>query len=415
MKINIRAVRFVSKLFMLLSMSFGLILSMDNLSDQSGAGGNGSRYRASGQLEGYRATGPKLDLLPNFVLARCISMDADITEIARVCKRFRSIVPLLLKYRWAFLNNELQVSYMIPRIMNSLKLPEGFQPSLKDFGAVYKLLEVLLSQEEEAKSGYLAEFYEKLLSSHVLGSGTAKKVDPSNVSVLLDVDRAVQDKSLEKMWSGCYNPFGLIDNIDSPNKPARDACAREIREWLHDPENLSAIRQVTSLNLLRSPMICFPEELSLFENLEKIHIEQANMIELYLPALPKLRWLVVEGDPDRRPLIKADLSNCPDLDYLCLNWNKLESIDLSNLPNLRWLRLSQNELTSLDISHCEKLENLDIENNRLTEESVTIPDNLRQQLAHGMLSGIQGLENQRPQDQVLEDQELEQGNGCTIS
>lgn len=111
----------------------------------------------------------------------------------------------------------------------------------------------------------------------------------------------------------------------------------------------------------------------------------SGMIETLVPHLPLLEYLSIGGnritnlDLYRNPRLKylnvgnnnslgrLDVSNNPELEYLCCDITGLSSLDLSHNPKLNELRCWSNDIAALDLSENKELKYLFCDDNKLTE------------------------------------------------
>lgn len=123
-------------------------------------------------------------------------------------------------------------------------------------------------------------------------------------------------------------------------------------------------------------------------------IESIDMVSTEVESLegiqymPNLKVLRVSGnesyDQDHRGKIKeVDLSGNPNLEWIGLNVQQLQSIDLSKTPKLKHLSIWGNEIKHLDLSVTPLLEGADIASNKMTDVNLTGLDKVGSMYMYG--------------------------------
>jgi len=108
-------------------------------------------------------------------------------------------------------------------------------------------------------------------------------------------------------------------------------------------------------------------DLSEYPNLEKIEIDGKNDLEsgiksLKLGSKPKLKNLYCSNNH----LTKLDITNCPALEVIVCDGNKITELKLGQLENLTKLDCENNEIEELNIQNCSNLKHLACSYNLLT-------------------------------------------------
>ena len=126
-----------------------------------------------------------------------------------------------------------------------------------------------------------------------------------------------------------------------------------VRRNLHKPTgniHLSDVQMITALDLgNRNNMVALLTDVSEL---------------VYFSSLEELR----AGDRSQTYIKEINLSHCPNLRYLDLYGNDLNTIDVSHNTNLEYLNLRSNHIRSVDLSNNPKLEFLD-----LSLENIILP------------------------------------------
>lgn len=123
-------------------------------------------------------------------------------------------------------------------------------------------------------------------------------------------------------------------------------------------------------------------------------IESIDMVSTEVESLegiqymPNLKVLRVSGnesyDQDHCGKIKeVDLSGNPNLEWIGLNVQQLQSIDLSKTPKLKHLSIWGNEIKHLDLSVTPLLEGADIASNKMTDVNLTGLDKVGSMYMYG--------------------------------
>ena len=105
-------------------------------------------------------------------------------------------------------------------------------------------------------------------------------------------------------------------------------------------------------------------DLSSYKGLQKVHIEtNDNMTELDFRDFPELVDLTVSAN---KILYTLNVSNCPKLTTLDVNYNNLANLNISGCSNIEKLTCAWNKnLTSLDLAAFSKLTVLECDKNKI--------------------------------------------------
>ena len=107
--------------------------------------------------------------------------------------------------------------------------------------------------------------------------------------------------------------------------------------------------------------------ISVFYNLESVHIERSDLIKADFGKLKKLKKIEL----NENLLTSVNISKCPNLESVTITKNRLKNIDVSKNKKLKLLNVNGNFLTKLDVSKNKKLETLRVGSNNLENLDVS--------------------------------------------
>jgi hypothetical protein len=225
------------------------------------------------------------------------------------------------------------------------------------------------------------------------GAEIPKGSMPTSIGKFRMLQKEIDDKALQTIWS--HGLRGLILNPGTIVPPS-NANADEIRKFLIDPANNTALTQIMQLDLDNLNLKVVPLELiNRLSGLLELILSNNQLSSVpNFANLQNLRGLWLNNN---RLSSVPDFARLQNLRRLLLSNNQLSSVpDFANLPNLQRLHLSNNQLSSVpDFANLPNLQRLHLSNNRLS----SVPDFARLQnlrrllLSNNQLSSVPDFAN----------------------
>ncbi len=381
-----------SLLFLLILISSQL-LSMENSTTNTGAGDTrehlshsenyGTEYARTLNLSRKHQTNSWLMELPDELLEKIsshIDTVASASKALQTNKRLCSLTKIHLDQSWTNLKSQNQ-NKLICKIINSIE-SDGEAPIAPSH--FYKLHKRLLQLSGQSASSNI----------------TTRTTNADKLLEMADNAQRIQNENLELLWPKLSNAIVRANPTTSTNVPPKESEATDIQAWLNNPNNLTAIKQVTELPTTHSDLTVLSEGMNLLTGLKELHIydNQSTMIEIpntlvnlekimifnnqfaeiEIPdTLVNLEMLWLDKNSTTKIKIPDTLVN---LKLLFLPNNQLTTIDIPNkLTSLKGIDLRNNKLKTIDIADTfTNLESLRLDDNELTAESTKIPDAIRE-------------------------------------
>ncbi len=329
-------------LFLLISIS-SLLLSMDNK--------NTGRVLS---LSSERQADSWLTELPDEIIEKILSYEGiNIPELSRTNKRLRCLAKTHLATLWKNLKTE---NKLFSKIARSIESPDNTHITFRQFCFVYITL-LKLSRNNTPIN---------------------KITGTTNPTVLLEISQTLQ-KKMVKIWPQLLSSLKQAGinpiTIDPSGSRQQVINTEQIKKWLHDQHNQSAMQRVTNLYLHDLDLKALPKEISLLAGLQKLGIHGTlPLIEVNIPeTLTALESLALSLCQSKQVNIPDTLSALQNLNLRC---NILKEISIPDaFTALQNLELSSNKLTEVSIPiTLTALKELDLSHNQLTE--VNIPPTL---------------------------------------
>ena len=156
-----------------------------------------------------------------------------------------------------------------------------------------------------------------------------------------------------------------INKKNFPDKAFRAYVSK--KDSNHDKKlSLKEAGSVKSIYNLKSNIKSL-KGISVFYNLESVHIDRSDLVKADFGKLKKLKKIELTENC----IESVNISKCPNLETVIIAKNRLKSIDVSKNKKLKTLNVNGNFLTKLDVSKNKKLEILRVGNNSLENLDLT--------------------------------------------